>query len=314
MKTAVITGYGDIEKIIYLTEEKPILKDKELLIKVEAFALNPKDILIRKGKFRKLSGKNFPQKIGFEFAGIVMKTSNNSQFKINDKVFGLFGGWQGQCSTRYLCIKEKQVWLMPKNSSFHNISGIALAGSTALQALRDLGKIKAKSNVCINGASGGVGTLAIQVAKSFSAEVTTVSSDENIGLCQSLGANNVVDYNSTDILKSHVKYDIFFDVFGNYSFDRVKHLLTQNGSYITTVPSTLILKQKFLTFFRKQKTQLVIVKSKQKDLCWLAKHVSKGQIKPVVDKIYPFEEIKQAQVYLQTKRAKGKVVISLQKP
>ncbi len=311
MKIAVITGYGDIEKIIYLTEEKPILKDKELLIKVEAFALNPKDILIRKGKFRKLSGKNFPQKIGFEFAGIVMKTSNNSQFKINDKVFGLFGGWQGQCSTRYLCIKEKQVWLMPKNSSFHNISGIALAGSTALQALRDLGKIKAKSNVCINGASGGVGTLAIQVAKSFSAEVTTVSSDENIGLCQSLGANNVLDYNKIDVLKSHVKYDIFFDVFGNYSFDRVKHLLTQNGSYITTVPSTLILKQKFLTFFRKQKAQLVIVKSKQKDLYWLAKHVSKGQIKPVVDKIYPFEEIKQAQVYLQTKRAKGKVVISL---
>ena len=311
MKTAVITGYGGLEKIEFIESKKPHPENNELLIMVESFALNPKDILIRKGKFKRVSGNNFPKKIGFEFAGTVVDSAAKSQLKPGDRVFGLFNGWQGQCSTKYICIEDKHVWKIPEKTTFEQASGIALAGLTALQALRDLGKISPMSKVCINGASGGVGSLAVQIAKQFKSNVTTISSQRNLKFCYSLGADDCIAYDKPNLLGLDNKYDIFFDVFGNYSYKKIKYMLSKNGRYITTVPSKDIFKQQVLNMFRNKKAKLVIVKSNKNDLNWLAKTISNNKIFPVIDKIYPFSEIKAAQSYLETKRARGKVIITL---
>ncbi len=311
MNTAIISGYGGLDKINYITTKQVVPKSDELLIEVKSFGLNPKDILVRKGKFKRFSGKKFPQKIGFEFAGIVITATKSKLIKPGDKVIGLFNGFKGQCSSQYICVKEKLIWKMPSQLSFEDASGVSLVGLTSLQAIRDLGKAKSDSTICINGASGGVGTTAIQIAKIFSRKVTAIASYRNIENCLSLGANEVIDYTKSNILKEKKSFDIFFDVFGNYSFRQVKHLLNPKGIYITTVPSKDIFIQTVKNLFRFKKAKLIIVKSKQKDLHWLVSQINDKHVKPVVDKIFSFDQIKQAQKYLETKRAKGKVIISL---
>jgi NADPH:quinone reductase-like Zn-dependent oxidoreductase len=311
MKIAIISGYGGLDKIKYQTSEKPKPKKGELTIKVEAFGLNPKDILIRKGKFKNLSGNHFPQYIGFEFSGIIIQADLDSKYKPGDKVFGLFNGWNGKCSAEYITISEKLITKLPDNIGFSQASGVSLAGLTALQSLRDKGKIISNMSVCINGASGGVGTLAIQIAKSFGAKIVAITSFRNKDFCLSLGADEVIDYTKNEIANSKLKFDLFFDVFGNYTFNKIRHCLNKNGIYITTVPSKNIIIQQFYNFFRTKKAKLIIVKSKQKDLEWLASKINHQQIHPIVDKTFPFKEIVQAQAYIETKRAKGKVIITI---
>ena len=311
MQVAVIKSYGGLNKIEYVTLKQPVPDKNELLIEVKAFGLNPKDILVRKGKFKSFSGKKFPQHIGFEFAGIVIKVPASSRFKTGDKVFGMYNGWQGRCSSEYICIVENLIWSIPLGISIEQASGTSLTGMTALQALRDIGKIKPNYQLCINGASGGVGTQAIQIGRLFSAKITAITSYRNKGLCQSLGADNIVDYTKENILESKQKFDIFFDVYGNYNFNKIKGCLTKSGIYITTVPTSNIFKQKIFNLFRYKKAQLVIVKSKQKDLQWLASQIENNKLTTIIDKVYSFDEIKQGQQYIETKRAKGKVIITI---
>ena len=183
MKAAIIKNFGDIDSIRIEEIDTPTLANNELLIKVEAAGLNPKDVLIRKGKFKRLTGSKFPQQIGFDFAGIVLNP-NNSKFIKGDRVFGMLNGWKGRCCAELLNIKETELFKMPQNVSFEAASGIPLAGQTALQAIRDKAKLKPNQSICINGASGGVGTLAIQIAKIMGGNVTTISSQRNIDLCK----------------------------------------------------------------------------------------------------------------------------------
>ena len=310
MKQAIIEQFGDVDKIKIIESELPKISSSEVLIRVNSAGLNPKDILIRKGKFKQLAGRRFPQGIGFEFSGVI-ETANNSNYNKGDKVFGMVNGWQGQCCAEYVKIKETEVYLMPENISFDESAGIPLAGQTALQAIRDLGKLGTKKSILINGASGGVGTLAIQIAKELGGKVTTISSTSNLAFCKSLGADLTLSYQETNILELGSTFDLFFDVFGNFSFQKVAPILKKKGRYITTVPKPAIIKEQFFNLFRSKKAKLVVVKSNKKDLKWLNQKISTNKIKPVVDKIYGFNEIKAAQKYIESKRAKGKVILTI---
>ncbi|MCH2045438.1 MAG: NAD(P)-dependent alcohol dehydrogenase [Saprospiraceae bacterium] len=310
MKKAIFEKYGDLDVIQIIDAPMPVAAKNEVIVKVKSVGLNPKDILVRKGKFKRLSGKKFPQTIAYECSGII-EDPNGSHFQKGDKVFGMVNGMKGRCCAEYVRISLNEIAKAPSNLSYHESAGIPLAAQTALQAIRDLGKLQKGQSICINGASGGVGTLAIQIAKELGGQITTISSQKNTDFCRSLGANQAIAYDGTDILKSDQKFDVFFDVFGNYSFKKTAHLLESRGIYISTVPKMEIIKEQFFNLFRRKKAKLVVVKSNRKDLQWLAQGLEKGIIKPIVDKVFPMEAIQEAQKYIATKRAKGKVIIQM---
>lgn len=310
MKKAVNEQYGDVDQIKIIETEIPKISNGEVLVKVAAAGLNPKDILVRKGKFKRFTGNKFPQGIGYDFSGTI-EDPKNSSFHKGDKVFGMVNGWRGRCCGEYVDVNAKELYKMPDKISFEAAAGVPLAGQTALQAIRDQGKITKGSQILINGASGGVGTLAIQIAKELGGEVTTVSSSKNLELCSSFGADHTISYEATQLLELGQSYDIFFDVFGNYSFRKVVGLLKKNGIYITTVPKADIIKEQFSNLFRSKKARLVVVRSNERDLRWFSQKIEEGQIKPVVDQVFDLSEIQAAQKYIESKRAKGKVIVKL---
>ena len=282
-----------------------------MLIQVKAAALNPKDILIRKGKFKIATGSKFPMRTGHDLAGIIVDSNDSKTYKNGDEVYGMINGWKARTCAEFISISEMEIYHKPSNLSFEDAAGIPLAGQTALQAIRDLCKLKTNQKILINGASGGVGTLAIQISKVLKGHVTTVSSGRNLDFCQSFGADIMIDYSKIKITDLDEKFDVFFDVFGNYSFPKVKHLLTKKGIYISTVPSSKIILEQLKNPFRKKKAKLVVVKSKSADLKWFKEKIEANMIKPVTDKIFSLEEIRDAQTYIETKRAKGKIIIKI---
>lgn len=310
MKKAINEKFGGLKVIKLIDAEVPDVATNEVLVKVQAAGLNPKDILVRKGKFKHFTGRKMPQSIGFDFSGII-EDANGNNFKKSDKVFGMLNGWKGRCCAGYVNVSIDELYKMPNNITFEEAAGIPLAGQTALQALRDIGQVKEGQAICINGASGGVGTMAIQIAKELGGQVTTISSSKNLDLCQSLGADTSLTYEEIDILNGKEKFDVFFDIFGNYSFKKTTHLLTTRGKYVTTVPKPDIFKEQIWNFFRTKKAKIVVVKSKTNDIRWLYEKISEGKIKPIVDKIYELDEIKDAQEYIELKRAKGKVILRI---
>lgn len=310
MKKAIIEKYGDLDVIKIVDTEQPTLTKNHVLVKVKAAALNPKDILVRKGKFKQLSGRKFPQGIGYDFAGTI-ENGNSNPFKKGDKVFGMVNGMKGRCCAELLAVDVNELYKIPTNLSFEAAAGVPLAGQTALQAIRDKGNLTKGQKICINGASGGVGTLAIQVAKELGGIVTTISSDKNLDYCQSFGADKTLSYNQVNILELTNKFDIFFDVFGNYNYQKVAKILTPRGKYVTTVPKAAIVKEQFYNLFRRKKASMVVVKSNQADLKWFYDKLTVGKVRPVVDKTFPLEEIKAAQKYIESKRAKGKIILKI---
>jgi NADPH:quinone reductase-like Zn-dependent oxidoreductase len=308
MQKAIFNQYGDLDSIQIIDTEIPQPSRGEVLIKVQAVGLNPKDVLVRKGKFRRFSGKQFPQTIGFEFSGFI-EDPNGSRYAQGDRVFGMINGWKGHCCAEFITMPLSEIAPTPEGYSHTELAGIALAGQTALQALRDIGGLEAGKSVCINGASGGVGTLAIQIAKALGASVTIVSSKKNTELCLSLGADTAIAYDEENILESGRSFDVFFDVFGNQGFKKTTHLLKAKGIYISTVPKPEVLKAQILNVFRGKKARLIIVKSKTEDIRWLGDRIAEKRIRPVVDKVFSLGEMKEAQRYIESKRARGKVVI-----
>ena len=163
MKAAIFNQYGGPKCLEIVDFEKPAFGKGEVLVSVKAAGLNPKDILIRKGRFKLFSGRKFPQQTGFDFAGMVVE-SGSPDYAFGDRVFGMLNGWKGKSCAEFVRVKETELCKMPEAMAFREAAGLPLAGQTALQAIRDIGKLKAGQSICINGASGGVGTLAIQIA------------------------------------------------------------------------------------------------------------------------------------------------------
>ncbi|MBX2871448.1 MAG: NAD(P)-dependent alcohol dehydrogenase [Saprospiraceae bacterium] len=310
MKKAINDGYGGLDQIEIIETELPKVSSGEVLVKVRAAGLNPKDVLVRKGKFKRFTGSKFPQGIGFEFSGVI-EDPKNSDFQKGESVFGMVNGWNGRCVAEYVNVKEKELYKMPAQLSFEAAAGIPLAGQTALQAIRDLGHLRNGDKIMINGASGGVGTLAIQIAKALGGEVATVSSTKNLPFCKSLGADQTISYQETKLLELSATFDVFFDVFGNYSFRKVEGLLKTNGIYITTVPKADIIKEQFFNLFRKKKAKLVVVRSNEKDLKWFYEKIEVNQVQPVIDQVFNLSTIQAAQKHIESKRAKGKVIVMM---
>jgi NADPH:quinone reductase-like Zn-dependent oxidoreductase len=311
MKAVQIRAFGPPDVMAMADVPLPDLRAGDVLIRLSAAGVNPKDALVRKGKFRWFTGKRFPMGMGYDFCGVVVKRGRHiRQFNLGDYVFGMVNGWRGKTYAEYVAVKATECTKLPPRLKPREAAGMPLAAQTALQALRDVGQLKEDGRVCINGASGGVGTLAVQIAKTLGAHVTAVCSGKNKALCTSLGADDVLDYTAEDVLAAAHPFDIFFDVFGNYTFGRVRGILSPKGTYISTVPRFVHFWDRFRSgLFLSQQARLVVVKSKWEDLELLAEMADYGQLRPVIDRQFRMEEAADAHAYIETRRATGKVIL-----
>jgi NADPH:quinone reductase-like Zn-dependent oxidoreductase len=325
MKAIVSCEYG-VENLRLQELEKPTPKDNELLVRVRASALNPLDgHEIRGGVLGQiLFGLRKPKNIRFgsDFAGVVETVGNKvSNFKPGDEVFGTKGG----AVADYICVSsDRAVALKPSNISFEEAGSVGIAGVTALQGLRDSGQIRPRQKVLINGASGGIGTFAVQIAKSYGAEVTGVCSTRNVDLVKSIGADHVIDYTKEDFAKTDQRYDMIYDLIGNHSFSERRRILTPNGICVVAGiggagarPETLgrvvgTFGTPFLSNFTKQKFVRYITKLTKNDLTALGDLMQAGKVKPVIDRTCKMSDTPAALRYLEEGHARGKVVIIIE--
>jgi NADPH:quinone reductase-like Zn-dependent oxidoreductase len=325
MKAIVYCDYG-LPNLKLQEIEKPAPADDQLLVKVRAASVNPLDWHFIEGTpyIMRAMGVGFRKptdtRLGVDFAGTVEAVGKNvTQFKPGDEVFG---GRTGAFA-EYVCVREaRAVALKPANITFDQAASVPIAGITALQGLRDKGKVQSEQKVLINGASGGVGTFAVQIAKSYGAEVTGVCSTRNLDMVRSLGADHVIDYTKEDFTKSDQHYDVILDNVANHSLSEFRRVLKPNGIYVLIGGGgasenrwlgpglTQAFKAMFLSKFVSQTMGMMLAELNQKDLTFLADLMKSGKVTPVIDKRYKLSELPQAIEYLEQGHARGKVVIT----
>jgi NADPH:quinone reductase-like Zn-dependent oxidoreductase len=321
MKAIVHTKYGSPDVLQFTDVEKPTPTDDEVLIKIYAASVNKYDwhfltadiFLIRLMGGGLLKPKN--TRLGADVAGRVEAVGRNvKQFQPGDEVFGDIG--HGGFA-EYACAPENRLALKPANLSFEEAAAVPMAALTALQGLRDTGQIQPGQKVLINGAAGGVGTFAVQIAKFFGAEVTAVCSTRNLDQARWIGADHIIDYTKENFTQNGQQYDLIFAANGYHSLSAYKRALTPEGTYVMAGGSTAQIFQAMLmgSWMSKtggQKMGGVAAKIDQKDLVIIKELVEAGKVVPVIDRCYPLNEAADALRYLGAGHARGKVVITME--
>jgi NADPH:quinone reductase-like Zn-dependent oxidoreductase len=325
MKAIVYCDYGTSEVLKLMDIAKPVPKDNQVLVRVRGASVNPYDWHMMRGTpyiMRLGVGLRKPQstRFGVDFAGTVEAVGKDIiEFKPGDEVWG---GKGGGALAQYLCITEKALVKKPGNISFEEAGSVQIAGLTALQALRNKGNVQPGQKVLINGASGGVGTFAVQIAKVLGANVTAVCSGRNVELVKSLGADRVIDYTKEDFAKDAERYDVFIDNVPNHSLAECRQVLTPNGKYIMiggggpddgkwVGPFGRVIHALILKPFIKQQVGMMIADANKTDMTFLSELMESGKVKVVIDKTYKLSEVPAAIAYLEKGHARGKVAITV---
>ncbi len=325
MKAIVHCEYGSPDVLELKDVETPVPNDNQLLVRVRAVAVNPLDLTITGPlALRPMSGLRKPKetRVGVDYSGTVEAVGKNvTNFKRGDEVFG---GKTGSFAEHICVLANRAVVAKPSNVTFEQAAAVPVAAITALQGLRDKGHIQPGQKVLVNGASGGVGTFAVQIAKSFGAEVTAVCSTRNVDLVRSIGADHLIDYTKEDFTNGTEHYDLIFDLVCNHSFAERRRVLTPQGICVMAgiggagwhdgilgkivgelyaIARSRFIGQKFVAY---------IASFNQKDMMTLAELLQSGKIKPVIDRTYKLSEVSRALLYLQEGHARGKVVLSVE--
>jgi 2-desacetyl-2-hydroxyethyl bacteriochlorophyllide A dehydrogenase len=321
MKAVVNTTYGTPDVLSIEEIPKPIIRDDEILVKIKAMSINPLDRHILKGILpaRPVTGFFKPKNkvLGADFSGIVEKVGKNViEFKSGDEVFGANGTRGGLGAlAEYIAVSTKNVVLKPSNISFDEVAAVPIAALTALQGIRDSGKVQQGHKVLINGSSGGVGTFTVQLAKLMGAEVTAVCSTRNLNMVRSIGADFVIDYTKEDYTKNGKFYNVIIDNVGNRSIAENRKVLSTQGNFVMIGFTSLRLLFKFMMespWYNKmtsQKLEMLDMEINVQDLTYLTKLLDEGKIVSVVDRYYSLSQVKEAMEYLIEGHARGKVII-----
>lgn len=318
MKAIVCSQYGPPDLLQFTDVAKPVPADNEALVRLYAAAVNPLDRFFMRGAplIRLIPGMRKPKdtRLGVDLAGQVEAVGKNvTQFKPGDEVFGAERG----AFAEYVCVQEDKLALKPANLSFEEAAAVPVAALTALQGFRDQGRIQPGHKVLIDGASGGVGTFAIQIAKSFGAEVTAVCSTRNVERARSLGADRVMDYTREDFTKNSQRYDLIMGANAHHSIFDYLRLLTPNGTYILVgggMPQIFqgIILAPLLSRMGSKKVRFFIAKINHQDMVFLKELLEARRIVSVIDRRYPLSKTADAIRYLEEGHAQGKIVITIE--
>jgi NADPH:quinone reductase-like Zn-dependent oxidoreductase len=324
VKAILHTEYGPPDELQFKEVEKPAPKANEVLIKIHATTVTTSDCNIRNLTFvpklfvlpmRMEFGLTKPKNniLGFDLAGEVEAVGKGvTRFKIGDQVFGTTEPAYG-AHAEYVCLPEDGVLTTrPANMTYEEAATIPVIANTALHFIRDMGNVQAGQKVLINGASGGIGTFAVQLAKYYGAEVTGVCSTTNLELVKSLGADHVIDYTREDFTRTGQTYDVIFDAVGKSSFSRCKSSLNKEGIYLVTLPKPAVLFQMVWTsMIGSKKVKMEGAPAKVENLIFLKELIEAGKLKTVIDRRYPLEQTAEAFRYVETGHKKGNVVITV---
>ena len=320
MRAIIHTTYGSPDVLELQEIEKPDVPDDEVLVRVQAASVNPVDLYSLTGTpylARILGGLRRPKSsnLGVDFAGTVEEVGRNvTQFRPGDEVFGRSGAF-----AEYVCVRDA-VAPKPTNLTMEQAAAVPVAALTALQGLRDHGQIQPGRNVLINGASGGVGTFAVQIAKALGAEVTGVCSTRNVDLVRSLGADHVIDYTREDFTRNEQRYDLMLDVAGSRSWSECRRVLDPQATLVIVGapkgsrllgPLSHIVGVRLAAVRSSQKVVFFIAKPNRADLMVLGELLEDGKVTPVIDRRYALSEIADALRYLGEGHARGKIVLTV---
>ena len=317
MKAIVCTQYGPPDVLQCAEAAKPVPKDDEVLIKIHAASVNPVDRIFRAPYvLRIMTGLRKPRdaRVGRDMAGKIEAVGKNiSRLKSGDEVFGVCRG----AFAEYACASEAKLALKPANISFEEAASVPVAALTALQGLRDKGQIQPGQKVLIDGASGGVGTFAVQIAKAFGAEVTAVCSISKMETARSIGADNVIDYAQHDFTKSGQRYDVILAANAYHSIFAYRRALSPRGIYVMAGGGGFQILQgmilgPLLSLLGGKKMRFFIANINQNDLGLLKGLLETGKVVPVIDRCFPLSRAAEALSYLEGKHAKGKIVLTVE--
>ncbi len=319
MKAIVYRTYGSPDVLRYEDLEKPSPRDHEVLIRVHAASLNPLDWRLMRGQpyvLRLLFGLRRAKQPGRDVAGQVEAVGRNvTEFKPGDEVFGTCPG----ALAEYACASDSSIVFKPANVTFEQAASAPVAALTALQGLRDQGRIQRGQQVLINGAAGGVGTFAVQIAKAFDANVTGVCSTRNVEMVRSIGADQIIDYTREDFTKSGQRYDLLFDCVSNHSLSACRRVLRAKGICVMAGGrgGTIRLLARWITGlvaspFTSRKVVGFIATPSKEDLTLVRDLMRDGRVTPVIDKRYSLREVPEGMRYLEAGHARGKIVITVE--
>jgi NADPH:quinone reductase-like Zn-dependent oxidoreductase len=321
VKAIVGTEYGSPASLELREIDTPAVDDDGVLVRVRAASVNPLDWHFVRGLpyfIRLTAGLRRPKRTvaGVDLAGLVEAVGKNvTEFEPGDEVFGSCGG----AFAEYVYAKEKNLVSKPAALTFEQAAAVPVAGITALQALRDKGRLQPEQRALINGAAGGVGTFAVQIAKAFDAYVTGVCSTRNVDLVRSIGADQVVDYTQDDFTAGGQQYDLIVDTIGNHSLSDLRRTMTPTGTLVIVGgeggrllgPLAHLLKAQVLSRFARQRMIPLLAKITREDMLVLTELIEAGKVTPVIDRTYPLSEAPEAIGYLEGGHARGKVVITV---
>ena len=310
MKALTINQFGGPEQLRIQEVGIPVTGPGEILVRIHAAGVNPVDYKIRNGSIKFISGKKFPRILGGDIAGIVEQSPKKSSYRPGDKVFAMLsikGGGYAEFTT----IRESHLCHTPEGLNMTEAASVPLAALTALQAFRKEGGIRSGDRILINGASGGVGSFAVQIAKAQGAYVTAVCSARNTEFVKSLGADRVIDYNSEDFTKINTRFNRILDAVAKSSFRQCSKILEKGGLYISTIPNNGLFFYQALNFLRSKKAGFIMVKPSGGDLMIIADYIKKDLLRPYVQQTFPLEEGAKAHEKIETERVRGKIVLSV---
>jgi len=320
MKAIYQTKYGKSDVLEFGEQISPRLGEGDIRVKNYAASVNPRDWMIRSGRYQlQFLVPSFPLILGSDFAGEIIEVGAKvKEFRVGDRVFGMKNPSEGLATyANEVVAPAKNIALIPSRLSYTDAASVPLCALTAWQALVNQSHIKKDMKVLVVGASGGVGSFAVQIASALGANVTGVSSQGNRELVESLGAKKVIDYANQDFASGAERYDIIFDTIGKHSLKQCRKVLTKRGVFVSTIPSPANLQAMLLTSLKsmfmgnKQVAKVVMVKSSGEDLNRVARMIREKSVRPLIDRVFSLQEAGVALDYSRSLRAKGKIVLEV---
>lgn len=313
MKAMQFTAYGGPEKLTLAEVPIPVPAAGQILVRVRATSVNPIDWKLQSGMLRWVKPLRFPATPCFDFSGTVSALGADvSGWTLGNPVFGMLPMAELGAAAEYITLSPRQACRIPGGLDFQAVAGLPLAGMTALQALRDQGRLRSGQNVLVIGAAGGVGHFAVQIATLLGARVTAICGNRNVEFCHGLGAETVLDYTRHDFAVPQAAFDLILDAAGKEPFSRWQPALKPEGRCVALLPSlSLGLQALKLRLLTRQRLGITFVKPRQSDLAWLAEQAAQGRLRTVIDQVFPLEELAAAFEKSRAGHVRGKLIIAV---